>query len=163
MRLRSLIESRPGPGTSPRTPATVATVATHRRHPPSTVAEVASVAASGEPNLWLVKMRAGGLNSLTPARWTEAADALEAVLQAGVVDEVLHLGWDAREIIGVQAEPPHDHPSRAGLIYSLKPGDTVCSVRPSGCVIVDGQVRHIWRRVPLSSDGSIVMPWELPQ
>jgi hypothetical protein len=162
MRLRSFIEGQPGSGLNPQAPATVATVATGAASGPSTVARIATVASPGEPDLWLVKLRAGGLEGLSLSRWVEAAGALEAILQTGVVEEALQLGWDVREIIGVQMKAPHDHPSRAGLIFSLKPGDEVRGVRSGGCVIAYDKIRHIWRRVPLPQDRSIVLPWELP-
>jgi hypothetical protein len=78
---------------------------------------------------------------------------------AGVIDKALELGWDAREIIGVCRSLPHDSPSRAGLIWSVKPGDTVPDVRRSGCIIAYGKIRHVWRRTELGAE--IVLPWEL--
>jgi hypothetical protein len=94
-------------------------------------------------------------------RWDLAADALESLLRAGVVEKALCLGWDARELIGVCRTAPHDSPSRAGLIFSMRPGDTVTDVRRAGCIIAYATVRHIWKRVPLPADRSLCMPWEL--
>jgi hypothetical protein len=74
-----------------------------------------------------------------------------------VIDKALALGWEPVELVGVQRATPHDHPSLAGLIFSMRPGDTVPDVRRSGCIIVYGNVRHIWRIV-LPLDGSICLP-----
>jgi hypothetical protein len=43
----------------------------------------------------------------------------------------------------------------------MRPGDTVTDVRRAGCIIAYGTVRHIWKRVPLPANGSIVLPWQL--
>ena len=88
-----------------------------------------------------------------------AADALESLTDSGAVERALILGWDARELIGVQRAHPHDHPSRAGLIFSMRPGDTVRDVRTSGCIIAYGNVRHIWKR--FGGVAGLVFPWEL--
>jgi hypothetical protein len=143
------------------TPATLAIVATLPRPIAPTVATVATVAAPGPPESWPDRLR-----SLPPAdgvRWDLAADALDVLLRAGVVEKALGLGWEARELVGVQRHPPHDHPSRAGLVFSMRPGDTVPDVRRAGCIIAYGTVRHIWKRVLLPADRSLCMPWELPK
>lgn len=67
-----------------------------------------------------------------------AADALGRLVKAGTVAEALALGWDARDLVGLWRFPPHTLPSRAGLIFSLYPGDTMSSLRPTGCVIAPG-------------------------
>jgi hypothetical protein len=95
-------------------------------------------------------------------RWDLAADALDVLLGAGVLQKALGLGWDARELVGVQRQPPHNHPSRAGLVFSMRPGDSVTDVRRTGAIIAYGNVRHIWKRIPLPSGGSICLPWGLP-
>jgi hypothetical protein len=94
-------------------------------------------------------------------RWDLAAAALEGLLRAGVVEKALGLGWDAHELIGVQRRQPHGAPHCAGLIWSMRAGDTVPDVRRTGCIIAYGNVRHIWKRVPLPVDGSLCMPWDL--
>jgi hypothetical protein len=94
-------------------------------------------------------------------RWDLAASSLESLLRAGVVEKALVLGWDARELIGVCRAPPHNSPSRAGLIFSIRPGDTVTDVRRAGCIIAYATVRHIWKRVPLPDHGALCMPWDL--
>jgi hypothetical protein len=66
------------------------------------------------------------------------------------------------ELIGVRLRSPHDAPSQAGLIFSMKAGDSVSDVRRAGCVISYANVRHIWRRVSPPADGSVVLPWDLP-
>jgi hypothetical protein len=161
MNLRALIQGGRPPG-EPRTPATLATLATVGGHSPQfrpSVATVATVADPGPSNGWAHRLR-----SLPPTeglRWDLAADALEVLLRAGAVEKALGLGWDARELIGVCRTAPHDSPSRAGLIFSMRPGDTVTDVRRAGCIIAYATVRHIWKRVPLAADGSIRLPWEL--
>jgi hypothetical protein len=156
MHLRSLIQGS-GPFSTPRTPATLATPATLGAPIPRTVATVATVAALAQPESWPERMRA--LAAVEAIRWGLAADALDMLLGAGVVEKALGLGWDARELVGVCRAPPHDSPSRAGLVWSVKPGDTVTDVRRSGCIIAYGNVRHIWKRAPLPIDGCL--PWEL--
>jgi hypothetical protein len=158
MHLRALIQGGRAP-TNPRTPATLATVATLRPLAPSTVARVATVADLGPAESWTGRIRA--LPALERMRWDLAADAVDGLLHAGVVEKTLALGWDARELIGICRGAPHDSPSRAGLIFSLRPGDTVTDVRRAGCIIAYATVRHIWKRVPLPADGSIVLPWQL--
>jgi hypothetical protein len=158
MHLRALIQGGRAP-TNPRTPATLATVATLRPEIPPTVARVATVAAPGDPESWPDRLR--GLPEIEGIRWGIAADALESLLRAGVIEKALQLGWDTRELIGVCRAAPHDSPSRAGLIFSLKPGDTVTDVRRAGCIIAYATVRHIWKRVPLPVDDSIMLPWQL--
>ena len=158
MRLRDYIRAG---ATPPLATATVATLATLRGGNGSTVATVAGVAVAESPKRWLEHLRSGALPFLPAERWARAADALDAIIQSGVVEKALALGWDARELIGVCRAPPHDSPSRAGLIFSMRPGDTVTDVRRAGCIIAYGTVRHIWKRVPLPADGSICLPWEL--
>jgi hypothetical protein len=88
-----------------------------------------------------------------------AATILESLIAADMIEQALILGWDARELIGLQRFQPHEHPLRAGLIFSLRPGDTVRDMSRAGCVIACGNVRHIWRRCRL--DTSIMLPWDL--
>jgi len=88
-----------------------------------------------------------------------AADILESLVAAGAIDAALRLGWDARELIGLQRFRPHDHPLRAGLVFSLRVGDTVRGLTGGGCIIVAANVRHIWRRSSL--DSSTLVPWDL--
>jgi hypothetical protein len=158
MNLRALIQGAKPPSSS-RSLATLATVATLRPLTPSTVARVATVADLGPTESWTGRIRA--LPAVEGLRWDLAADSLEVLLRAGVVEKALALGWDARELIGVCRSAPHDSPSRAGLIFSMRPGDTVTDVRRAGCIIAYATVRHIWKRVPLPADGSLCMPWEL--
>jgi hypothetical protein len=155
MRLRDYIRAG---ATPPLATATVATLATLRGGNGSTVA---GVAVADGPKRWLDHLRSGELPFLPVERWARAADALDAIIRSGAADKALGLGWDARELIGVCRAPPHDSPSRAGLIFSMKPGDTVTDVRRAGCIIAYGTVRHIWKRVPLAADRSLCMPWEL--
>jgi len=84
-------------------------------------------------------------------------------MDSDVIERALILGWHPLELIGVSRPEPHDHPARAGLIFSLRPGDTVPSLHDEGCAIAVGgsNVRHIWRRSPLPFDDSIILPWEL--
>ena len=84
--------------------------------------------------------------AVTRVRWDLAADALESLMGSGAVERALILGWHPLELIGVHRTRPHDHPSRAGLIFSMRSGDTVADVRDSGCIIAYGNVRHIWKR-----------------
>ena len=92
-----------------------------------------------------------------------AADALDSLMAADVIERALILGWDARELVGLQRAKPHDHPARAGLVYSVRPGDSVSSVHDAGCAITiaGSNVRHIWRRVPLTD--SVCLPWTLTE
>ena len=168
MHLRSLIQGgRSGSLSAPVTPridpATLATVATSATVDPFStraaeiVATVATVAALPEPESW-----AGLLRTLPPAEgvsWDLAADALESLMRAGVIDKALGLGWDVRELTGVCRSRPHDSPSLAGLIWSVRLGDSVPDVRRSGCIIAYGNVRHIWKRVPIAA--TVCLPWEL--
>jgi hypothetical protein len=170
MHLRSLIQGsrppeKPEVGiwvSSPRTPAKVAIPATVPAIDRPTIATFATFAALPNPETWLACLRSD-LPLLPAERWARAADALESLMLSGAIDKALALGWDVRELVGVQRHPPHDHPSRAGLIFSMWPGDSVTDVRRTGAVIAWASVRHIWRRVPLPADGSICLPWELPQ
>jgi hypothetical protein len=118
---------------------------------------VATVSVATAPEGWADRLRA--LPAAPGIRWELAADALQSIMLAGVVTKALRLGWEAREIIGVCRSLPHDSPSRAGLIWSVRPGDTIPDVRRSGCIIAYGNVRHIWKRAPIGAD--IVLPWEL--
>jgi hypothetical protein len=70
---------------------------------------------------------------IEPGRWHGAQEAFAGLLASGIAAKALGLGWDARELIGVQRARPHDTPNRAGLIFSMRPGDTVPDVRRSGC------------------------------
>ena len=160
MRLRAFIEGAPLPASRSRTPATVATVATLRPGSPATVATVATVATLPEPESWAGLMR--GL-TMDGVRLDLAATVLDSLMDAGTVERALILGWDARELIGLQRAKPHDHPAFAGLVYSMHKGDAVSDIRDTGCAIAIAgtNVRHIWRRCPLPSDGSICLPWEL--
>src|SRR5882757_4037599 len=160
MRLRSLIQggrsgSLSAPGTPRIDPATLATVATVATVDPfsaraaETVATVATVAALPEPESW-----AGLLRTLPPVegmRWDLAAAVLDSLMLDGAVDKALGMGWEACELIGVCRSRPHDSPSLAGLIWSVRPGDTIPDVRRSGCIIAYGNVRHIWKRVPIAA------------
>jgi hypothetical protein len=78
-------------------------------------------------------------------------------------ERALILGWDVRELVGVQRAKPHDSPARAGLVYSMRPGDTVPSIHDAGCAIAIAgtNVRHVWRRCPLPD--SICLPWTLTE
>ena len=89
-----------------------------------------------------------------------AADALAGLMESGAVARAVNLAWDARELVGVQRTPPHDAPHRAGLVFSLWPGDTVTDMRRSGCLITYQGGRHIWLRRPLTLD--TCLPWDLP-
>jgi hypothetical protein len=111
-----------------------------------------------EPERWVWLMRSLTVGGV---RWDPAADALESLIAADMIERALILGWDARELIGLQRFRPYDHPLRAGLIFSLRPGDAVRDVSRAGCVIAYGKVRHIWRRTPL--DASTLLPWDLAE
>lgn len=157
MKLRHLIE-RAGAQSSPRPVATLATVATDRPQSGPSVATVATVATPPDPERWPNTLRALLVNGMD---LRTAADHLARLVGAGAITEALALGWDARELVGLWRFPPHDQPSRAGLIYSLHPGDTVRGIRPTGCVIrnAGSNLRHIWRR---ASVRDVVLPWHLP-
>ena len=161
MRLRDFIRAGAIP---PSATATAATVATDGGMPPiyatAGVAEVATVAVAERPERWLERLHAGDLPGLSAERWTMAADALAGLMESGAVAKAVNLAWDARELIGVQRAPPHDAPHRAGLIFSLWPGDTVTDMRRSGCLITYQGGRHIWLRRPLTLD--TCLPWDLP-
>ena len=119
--------------------------------------------AGSSPDQWLRVLRHGDLPGLTTERWRDAAGVLEGLIETDVVEAALIRGWHPLELIGVSRAKPHDHPARAGLIFSLRPGDTVPSIHDLGCAIAvaGSSVRHIWRRMPLPSDDSIILPWEL--
>jgi hypothetical protein len=169
MHLRSLIQGgRAGSLSAPATPriepptlATVATVATvdpFSTRAAEIVETVATVAALGKPESW-----ADHLRSLAPVEgvsWDVAAAVLDSLMAAGAIDKALGLGWDVRELIGVCRSRPHDSPSLAGLIFSMRAGDTVPDVRRSGCIIAYGNVRHIWKRTPIAA--AVCLPWDLP-
>ena len=167
MRLRSLIEGGGPTGSAPPidrpTPATLAIVATLRPEVPKirpTVATVATVATLPVPESWPALLRtvtAPGVN------WHQAADILDSLMAADVIERALILGWDVRELVGVWRFKPHDKPSRAGLLFSLRPGDSVTSIHDAGCAIAiaGSAVPHMWRRIPLPDDGSILPPWEV--
>ena len=109
-----------------------------------------------EPDRWPLLMRGAAIDGV---QLKTAADILESLMAAGVIDAALRLGWDVRELIGLHRFRPHDHPLHAGLIFSLRPGDIMQDVSRAGCIIAYGNVRHIWRRRPL--DASIMLPWNL--
>jgi hypothetical protein len=67
-------------------------------------------------------------------------------------------GWHPLDVLGVQRQEPNDHPSGAGLIFSMRPGETVRAIGPLGCEITTYTGPHLWRRVALSG---AVAPWEL--
>jgi hypothetical protein len=96
-----------------------------------------------------------------PERWREAQDSFAMLVATGATSKALAAGWTPQELCGVSSRWPHVHPDHAGLIFSLRPGDTVTDVRRIGCIIACATVRHIWKRVPLPTDGSIVLPWQL--
>jgi len=157
MKLRHLIE-RVGTAPSPRTVAIVATPATVDDGSTGRVATVASIAAPPDPKRWPNVLRALSVEGVD---LRPAADALGQLVEVGVVAEALALGWDARDLVGLWRFPPHTLPSRAGLIFSLYPGDMVRSLRATGCVIAigGGNLRHIWRRALVRD---VVLPWALP-
>lgn len=162
MSLRDFIRAGAIP---PPATATFATLATGGvAHPSRSVATVATVAVAETPERWLERLRAGDLPGLSAERWERAADALARLMESDTIAKALGLGWDARELVGVQRVPPHDAPHVAGLIFSLWPGDTVTDVRRAGCAIVYSAGRHIWLRrpFPLSADAVTCLPWELP-
>jgi hypothetical protein len=168
MHLRSLIQGNrlgaiAAPGIPRIDPATLATVATSATVAPFSaraaeiVATVATVAALPEPELWADRLRS--LSPVEGVSWDLAAAILDSLMLAGVVEKALGLSWDAREIIGVCRSQPHDSPSLAGLIWSVRPGDAVPDVRSSGCIIAYRNVRHIWRRAPIGA--GVLLPWAL--
>lgn len=119
--------------------------------------------AGSSPDQWLDALRSGELPGLTADRWREATHVLDGLIDSDLVEAALIRGWHPMELIGVSRAKPYDHPTRAGLIYSMRPGDMVPSIHDAGCAIaVAGtNVRHIWRRLPLPGDGSVCLPWEL--
>lgn len=168
MQLRDFIRAGAIP---PPATATFATLATVGRPPPRptlpSVATVATVAVAETPERWIERLCAGDLPGLSAERWERAADALSDLMESGAVAKALGLGWDALELVGVQMTPPHDSPYRAGLIFSLWPGDTVTDVRRSGCAIAYPAGRHIWlRRISAqytrAREAVACLPWELP-
>ena len=96
-----------------------------------------------------------------PERWREAQDSFVTLVATGAASEALSSGWTPEELCGVSSRRPHAHPAHAGLIFSMRPGDTLTNVRRAGCIITYSTVRHIWKRVPLPANGSICLPWEL--
>jgi hypothetical protein len=94
-----------------------------------------------------------------PRRWQRAQAAFVELLATGAAIEALAAGWTPQELCGVSAIAPHDAPSKAGLIFSMWPGDRVEGVDRWGCNIAASQRWHTWRRVPASA--LAVMPWDL--
>lgn len=167
MSLRDFIRAGAIPPPATATFATLATVGPATS--PRSVAKVATVAVAETPERWIERLCAGDLPGLPAGRWDRAADALSDLMESGAAAKALELGWDALELVGVQRTPPHDATCRAGLIWSLWPGDTVTDVRRSGCAIVYPAGRHIWLRRPSFSEqytrgreAEICLPWELP-
>src|SRR5262249_37100032 len=156
MRLRHLIRTRTAAKSNRPTPATLATLATERPQTPRTVATVATVARDRLLDPLPALMRRATVDGV---QLETAASVLESLMAAGAIDVALRLGWDARELIGLSRFLPHDHLARAGLIYSVRPGEAVQDVSRAGCVIAYANVRHLWRRCPI--DTSIVLPWDL--
>ena len=97
----------------------------------------------------------------SPRRWQGVQDSFAMLVATGAASRALATGWTPQDLCGVSSRPPHDRPDIAGLIFSLRPGDSVRGVSRNGCIIVSGTVRHIWKRCPLPADGSICLPWEL--
>jgi hypothetical protein len=97
---------------------------------------------------------------------------LASLIASGDVAAMLANGWHPLEVLGVQAGrdksiPAHDHgiqassqdnPSVAGLIFSMRRGETVRAIGPLGCEITTTTGPHLWRRVALSG---AVAPWDL--
>ena len=156
MRLRHLIRGHAAAAGDRLTPATLATLATEQPRTPRSVATVATVAGYSQPDTWPSLMRGATVDGV---QLDTAASLLESLVAAGAIDAALRLGWDVRELIGLQRFRPYDHPLRAGLSFSLRPDDVVQDVSRAGCIIAYGNVRHIWRRRPL--DASIMLPWDL--
>src|SRR5262249_3778863 len=108
---------------------------------------------SGSPADWLARMEGTAIPAaITADRWQRAIDAMRELVTSGAAAECLALGWHPLELVGANRRQPHDAPHVAGLIFSWWPGDLVRSVRPTGCIIAYGNVRHIWRRVPLAAE-----------
>jgi hypothetical protein len=96
-----------------------------------------------------------------PGRWQEVQYSFAMLLATGAASKALAARWTPQELCGVSSRRPHDHPDQAGLIWSMRPGDTITDVRRAGCIIAYGTVRHLWKRVPLPAEPSLCMPWEL--
>jgi hypothetical protein len=94
-----------------------------------------------------------------PKRWQRAQAAFVELLATGAASQALATGWTPQELCGVSATAPHDAPSKAGLIFSMWPGDRIEGIDAWGCNIAAGQRWHTWRRVPASA--LVVMPWDL--
>ena len=94
-----------------------------------------------------------------PRRWQRAQAAFVELLATGAAVQALAAGWTLQELCGICRMSPHDAPSKAGLIFSMWPGDRVEGIDAWGCNIAAGQRWHNWRRVPASA--LVVMPWEL--
>ena len=142
MRLRPLIEGRRCAAVPPAVRA---------------VAGVAGVAAPLPPESWAAALRATTVEAVD---LIAAAGRLETLRAAGAVAEALRLGWDPRELVGLRRGAPHDHPSHAGLVFSLWPGDRIASVGAAGCVIrpAGAGPPHRWLRAP---PADVVLPWEM--
>jgi hypothetical protein len=155
----------PRPLTEPTKGASVSSVSSQgRAFPQFDVSERASIIefdGSAPRDLAEALARLEACPAWCPSsRWQEIVDTFARMIDGGSASQAMGLGWSLVEIIGIQNDLPHDLPSRAGLLFSVHPGDSIKNVRPDGCIIAYGSVRHIWRRVPLSS--AIVLPWELP-
>ena len=94
-----------------------------------------------------------------PRRWQRAQVAFVELLATGAAVQALAAGWTLQELCGVCRMSPHDAPSKAGLIFSMWPGDRVEGIDAWGCNIAAAQRWHNWRRVPASA--LVVMPWEI--
>ena len=81
------------------------------------------------------------------------------MIDDGSAAQALASGWRLVEIIGVQTDLPHDLPTRAGLVFSVRPGDSIRNLHLDGCIIAYSTVRHIWKRAPIGAD--VCLPWEL--
>jgi hypothetical protein len=130
----------------------------------SAVSAISATPPKGSsPDQWVDALRHGDLPGLTVERWLEAADNLEGLIESDVVEAALIRGWHPLELIGVRHAKPHDHPSSSGLIFSIHRGYAVEAISDIGCAIVPAgtNVRHLWRRAPLPTDGSVCLPWEL--
>lgn len=95
------------------------------------------------------------------ARWGSIVDSFARMIDNGAAAYALSLGWHLVELIGIQEGHPHGLPSRAGLVFSLQEGDLVSDVRPTHCRILSGRSSHLWLRIPLPADGSVLLPWVL--
>ena len=155
MRLRHLIRGPAVASGDRRTPARIARIAREGTPAPPTLATLANI-ATPEAAAWPSLIRGATVDGVQIAT---ATDILESLMAAGAIDAALRLGWDVREIVGLSRSKPHDHPLRAGLVFSMRPGDAVVDLSRAGCVIAYGNVRHIWRRTTL--DASIMLPLDL--